>query len=90
METEAIDRLFLELSQFTTAKTKREVELERLLKRQLESHASIQMVLQGPPTEAGMAGCIKQCDDFVAEAKRGLGIDDLRGSDPDDPDIYGH
>lgn len=27
METEAIDRLFLELSQFTKAKTKREIEL---------------------------------------------------------------
>lgn len=31
MDTEAIDKLFLELSQFTKAKTKREVELERRL-----------------------------------------------------------
>ena len=28
METEIIDELFLELSQFTTARTKRELELE--------------------------------------------------------------
>ncbi len=31
MNTEIIDKLFLELSQFTTAKTAREVVLERLL-----------------------------------------------------------
>jgi len=32
MELEIVDKLFLELSQFTTAKTKRELELEDLLK----------------------------------------------------------
>jgi hypothetical protein len=90
METETIDRLFLELSQVTKAKTARELELEKVLKRQLESHASIGMVLSEGATAAGLAGCIKQCDGFVAEAKRALGICDLRGSDPDDPDIYGH
>lgn len=31
-ETETIDKLFLELSQFTTAKTKRELRLEAALK----------------------------------------------------------
>jgi hypothetical protein len=31
MTTETIDKLFLELSQVTTAKTKREIELEALL-----------------------------------------------------------
>lgn len=90
METEMIDRLYLELSQVAKAKTKRELELERALTRQLQSHASIQLVLSEGATDAGLASCIKQCDDFVAEAKRALGIDDLRGSDPDDPDIYGY
>jgi adenosine deaminase len=89
METETIDKLFLELSQVTKAKTERELALEKSLKRQLESHDSIAMVLRGPPSDHGLAKCIEQCDDFVAEAKRALGIDDLRGSDPDDPDIYG-
>lgn len=32
MELEAINNLFLELSQFATAKTKRELELEDLLR----------------------------------------------------------
>jgi hypothetical protein len=89
IETEMIDKLYLELSQVTRAKTAREIELERIIRRQKESHASIMMVLKEGPTDAGMAGCIKQCDDFVAEANRALGIDDLRGSDPDDSDIYG-
>lgn len=31
METEAIDKLFLELSQITKAKTERELQLEKLL-----------------------------------------------------------
>ena len=31
METETIDRLFLELSQFTKAKTKRDLQLDELL-----------------------------------------------------------
>jgi hypothetical protein len=31
MDTEAIDRLFLELSQFTKAKTKRELALEEVM-----------------------------------------------------------
>lgn len=30
METETLDKLYLEISQFTKAKTKRELELERL------------------------------------------------------------
>ena len=30
-ETESIDRLYLELSQFTKAKTKRDLQLEQLL-----------------------------------------------------------
>ena len=41
METETMDKLFLELSQFTTAKTKRELQLEealRLLKSILLCH----------------------------------------------------
>lgn len=54
-------------------KTKREIQLERALKRQGESHASIALVLRGPPTEAGMAGCIAQCDEFLAEAHDVLG-----------------
>ena len=33
METETIDRLYLELSQVTTAKTKREIELEQEIER---------------------------------------------------------
>lgn len=33
METENIDKLFLELSQFTKAKTKRELELEAKLQQ---------------------------------------------------------
>jgi anti-sigma factor RsiW len=91
METETIDKLFLELSQVTTAKTKRESELERALKRQGESHASIAMVLRGPPTDAGMRGCIKQCDEFRGEANRALGIKPERTEwDRDDPDIHGH
>lgn len=32
-ETETIDRLFLELSQFSKAKTRRELELEREVER---------------------------------------------------------
>lgn len=32
MDTQNIDRLYLELSQFTTAKTNRELELEELLR----------------------------------------------------------
>lgn len=90
MELGTINKLYLELSQVATAKTQRELELERFVKRQVESHESIAMVLRGPPTEVGMAKCIEQCDDFAAEGKRAIGIDDLRGSDPDDPDIYGH
>lgn len=34
--TEAIDRLYLELSQFTKAKTAREIALEALIKRSWE------------------------------------------------------
>ena len=34
-QTGAIDRLFLELSQFTTAKTAREIALERVIKELL-------------------------------------------------------
>lgn len=89
METEVIDKLFLELSQVTKAKTARELALEKALTRQMQSHASICLVLTEGATEAGLAGCIKQSRDFVAEASRALGIDDLRGSDPDDSDIYG-
>lgn len=37
METEMIDKLFLELSQVSKAKTERELQLERLLKRVLEA-----------------------------------------------------
>ena len=33
METEAIDRLFLELSQFAKARTRRELKYEELLRR---------------------------------------------------------
>jgi hypothetical protein len=33
MNTETIDRLFLELSQFTTAKTRREIHLEEEIAR---------------------------------------------------------
>ena len=35
MELETINKLFLELSQFTTAKTKRELELEEIIKNQV-------------------------------------------------------
>ena len=35
-DTEIIDRLFLELSQFTNAKTKREIELENIRDQQLQ------------------------------------------------------
>lgn len=42
--------------------------LEKALRRQAESHASIGMVLKGGPTDAGMLGCMKQCDEFAAEA----------------------
>ncbi len=57
----------------TKAKTKREADLERLLQRQAESHSSIGMVLQGPPTDAGLQGCIRQCNEFVTEAHAALG-----------------
>lgn len=33
IETESIDRLFLELSQFTKAKTAREIKLEAMIRR---------------------------------------------------------
>lgn len=36
METETIDKLFLELSQITKAKSKRELELEAVIKGALE------------------------------------------------------
>lgn len=36
METEIIDKLFLELSQFTKAKTKRELELEEEIEEVLK------------------------------------------------------
>lgn len=72
METETLDRLFLELSQVTTAKTKRESDLERALNRQSQSHKSIAMVLRGPPTEGGMESCITQCDKLAAEADETL------------------
>jgi hypothetical protein len=36
METEIIDKLFLELSQFTTAKTKRELDLEEGIEKYLK------------------------------------------------------
>lgn len=37
IETEIIDKLFLELSQFTNVKTKKELQLERTLKSVLEA-----------------------------------------------------
>ena len=39
METEMIDKLFLELSQITTAKTDRELQLTRLLNMVLDAWA---------------------------------------------------
>jgi len=73
MEFDIVNKLYLELSQVATAKTKRELELERALKRQSESHASIACCLRGGATDAGMTGCIKQCDQFVSEAHEILG-----------------
>lgn len=37
MQTEMIDKLYLELSQFTKAKTRREMELESLIARLCET-----------------------------------------------------
>jgi hypothetical protein len=37
METDMIDKLFLELSQVTNVKTEKEMQLERLLKRILDA-----------------------------------------------------
>lgn len=65
-ETEAISKLLRELSQ--APKTPRELALERALRRQAESHQSIGVVLRGPATEAGIRGCIAQCDQFTTEA----------------------
>ena len=45
METETLDRLFLELSQFTRAKTKRECELEEQV---AEFAAALEWAQKGP------------------------------------------
>lgn len=37
IETESIDRLFLELSQFTKARTQREIALERMIRQIAEA-----------------------------------------------------
>lgn len=41
MTTETIDRLYLELSQVTTAKTKRELELESTVKSLVEACSGV-------------------------------------------------
>lgn len=38
MNTETLDKLYLEISQFTTAKTARDIETERLLGRATMTH----------------------------------------------------
>lgn len=91
MDTEMIDKLFLELSQFTTAKTNRQLELERLLKRSAESHASIALVLRDGATVLGMQSCIAQCDQCCSEANAALRIKPERTlEDRDDEDIHGY
>jgi hypothetical protein len=67
MNTETIDKLFLELAQFTQAKPGIVVALERMLRRQIQSHESLAICLRGPPTEAGLQSCIKQCDQMAKE-----------------------
>jgi hypothetical protein len=48
MNTETIDRLFLELSQFTTATTKREIELRGLNAELLEALLAVKAEIMEP------------------------------------------
>lgn len=50
-ETETMDRLFLELSQFTQAKTGRELKLERENKTQADKLAKVRKYLDGSDVE---------------------------------------
>ena len=61
METEIIDKLFLELSQITNAKTRREIELESAIKSAL----NIEMIWSPP------SGDIPK-DEHLAEEYRAL------------------
>ena len=60
MNTETIDKLFLELSQFTQAKTKRELDLERRLaaleQREGLLHKAVADALEDHGVDAGPAG----------------------------------
>ena len=55
METEIIDKLFLELSQFTYAKTAREIVLLKALKNYMAAHQCLSGANECPTKTAALA-----------------------------------
>lgn len=53
--TETIDKLYLELSQFTTAKTRREIQLERIATKHDEVMGALARFLNGNCDEDELA-----------------------------------
>ena len=72
METEIIDKLFLELSQFTSAKSKRELELESVIKNALKIK-SLWLPYNGwdKDHEGEAKALIRMRDDFYNVLKKG-------------------
>lgn len=87
MELETIDKLFLELSQVSRARTQRELtqlhlinKLVTALQRQKDSHDSIAMLMDSVPSDLGLKSVRQQSRKFADEARSLLdGLDGVRG-----------
>lgn len=67
-ETQAIDRLYLELSQFTGATTKREMQLSKIVDRY---GIALMMIRQGCGDPAGAARqALDECAGTLADATK--------------------
>lgn len=70
-ETETLDKLYLDWSQFTRARTQREIRMHNALKAALEIYAGSEGFLSETPAEEYQKRIIEQ---MVVEIQKGLGI----------------
>lgn len=75
METETIDKLYLELSQFTRAKTRRELTLEKSLNaaRNALLHIETELTSGRSPNGVDAAALAKLCKDVLMNTRGATG-----------------